>query len=188
VDGEDNILVTGKTGFNSRVRGGYDATMDGLYDAFVMKFSPTGARIWSTYLGGAAKDWGNSIDVDAAGNILVGGGTTSQTWISGGFDTTFNGGGIYGTDSFVAKIRNSGGQSEMRILSLQVETGHTKMVVETTGFAPSTFIVESTGTLNPPIPWIVESDAVITGAAAGRFLVQLPLRGEARFYRVRALP
>ena len=58
------------------------------------------ALVWSTYLGGSDYDSGEGIAVDGAGNVFVTGFTESSGWVSGGFDTTFNGGG----DAFLAKL------------------------------------------------------------------------------------
>ena len=74
----------------------------GSYDAFVAKLSPTGQHVWSTYLGGNDTDEGKGIAVDGSGNALVTCETRSSGWVSGGFDTSYNG-GTY--DAFVAKIR-----------------------------------------------------------------------------------
>ena len=59
---------------------------------------------WSTYLGGNSADSGSGIAVDSAGNVLVSGTTQSSGWISGGFDTSHNG----GPDAFVAKLSPAG--------------------------------------------------------------------------------
>ncbi|MGI8586144.1 MAG: SBBP repeat-containing protein [Chloroflexia bacterium] len=51
----------------------------GLEDAFVTKLNASGsALIYSTYLGGEASDYGNSIVIDGAGQAYVAGGTFSQ--------------------------------------------------------------------------------------------------------------
>ncbi len=62
--------------------------------------------VWSTYLGGGDSDSGYGIAVDGAGDVYVTGGTSSDNWtnwISGGFDTIFN-----GPSAFVAKLSSSG--------------------------------------------------------------------------------
>ncbi len=47
-------------------------------DAFVMKFDPAGLLVYSSYLGGAVRDRGAGIGVDAAGNAYVAGRTFSD--------------------------------------------------------------------------------------------------------------
>jgi hypothetical protein len=106
VDGSDNIVVTGYTRSSGWVSGGFDTTYNGGYwDAFVAKLSSSGAHLWSTYLGGISDDDGYGIAVDGSGNIVVTGTTSSTGWVSGGFDTTYNGGDY---DAFVAKLNPSG--------------------------------------------------------------------------------
>ncbi len=110
VDGAGNALVTGYTESSGWVSGGWDTVFDGgSYgkgpDAFVAKFSPSGRHVWSSYLGGSEDDEGCGIAVDGAGNILLTGNTRSSGWVSGGWDTVFNGGLGEG---FVAKLTSSG--------------------------------------------------------------------------------
>jgi hypothetical protein len=106
VDAAGNALVTGVTYSPGWVSGGFDTSLDGDYDAFVAKLSPTGSHVWSTYLGGSDSDGGSGIAVDGAGNALVTGYTGSAGWVSGGFDTSYNG----DYDAFVAKLSPTGGQ------------------------------------------------------------------------------
>jgi len=50
----------------------------GYHDAFVTAYTPSGATfLYSTYLGGSGQDDGYSIASDSAGNIVVGGDTSS---------------------------------------------------------------------------------------------------------------
>lgn len=106
VDNAGNILFTGYTRSGGWVSGGFDVSYPGSYDAFVAKLRPTGEPVWSSYLGGSDKDWGFGIAVDPGGNAIVTGESRTPGWISGGFDTSFNGGGYRG-DAFVAKIRQN---------------------------------------------------------------------------------
>ena len=47
-------------------------------DAFVAKFSPDGALVFSTFLGGSGSDVPSLIAVDAAGSVYISGTTTSS--------------------------------------------------------------------------------------------------------------
>ena len=87
VDSEGNVLITGTSESTDFVFGGFDTTLGGERDAFVTKFSPSGVRLWSTFLGGDNNDSGNDIAVDSFGNVLVVGQTRLSTWVTGGFDT-----------------------------------------------------------------------------------------------------
>jgi len=79
VDDSGNAYVTGYTNSTNfpTTPGAYDSTYNGGYDAFVAKFSPTGALIYSTYLGGGGDDRGNGIAVDSSGCAYVTGSTDS---------------------------------------------------------------------------------------------------------------
>ena len=105
MDAAGNVLVTGWTGWPGWTSGGFDTSYNGYGDAFAAKLSPSGAHLWSTYLGGGSEDYGYGIAVDAAGNVLVTGWTASAGWTSGGFDTSYNGGS---TDAYVVKLSSSG--------------------------------------------------------------------------------
>lgn len=53
-------------------------------DAFVSKFSPLGAVVWSTYLGGSQADVAYAIALDAAGNVYIAGTTESPDFPQSG--------------------------------------------------------------------------------------------------------
>ena len=61
---------------------------------------------WSTYVGGSGLDGANAVAVDGSDNILVGGDTGANSWVSGGYDTTH--GGSSHEDGFVAKLTTNG--------------------------------------------------------------------------------
>ncbi|MCR4415363.1 MAG: SBBP repeat-containing protein, partial [Thermoguttaceae bacterium] len=105
VDTDGNLYVTGETSSPGWADGGFDTSLDGPYDAFVAKLTSDGSPLWSTYLGGSNADHAYGIAVDHAGNTYVAGKTGSAGWITGGFDTSYN--GAY--DAFVAKLTADGG-------------------------------------------------------------------------------
>ena len=74
-------------------------------DAFIAKFDPHGTLEFLTYLGGTGHDIPYSIAVDAAGNIYVGGQTTSTDFPIAGtpWHPVLSSGGI-----FVAKLSGDG--------------------------------------------------------------------------------
>lgn len=89
VDGAGNVYMTGiiTSGWCGMAEGGWDVTANGGEDAYVVKLSPAGAHLWSTYLGGDTGDYGVDVAVDGAGNVYAMGFTESWNWVSGGWDT-----------------------------------------------------------------------------------------------------
>lgn len=106
-DSMGNIYVAGYTSSTDGIAstGAHQETMAGLKDGFVAKFSGTGDRLWSTYLGGAENDEIFSICSDG-GNVYLTGSTKSNTGIAtaGSFKDTLT--GI--TDAMIAKMDTDG--------------------------------------------------------------------------------
>jgi len=74
-------------------------------DAFVAKFSPAGALLWATFLGGSGDDYATGVGVDSAGNVVVTGWTRSLDFpVLNAVQATNKG----GWDAFVAKLDPSG--------------------------------------------------------------------------------
>jgi hypothetical protein len=72
VDAAGNAYVTGTTAsIDFPATSGEGGALDGNRDAFVTKLSPTGAVLYSTYLGGPCEDIGQAIAVDTQGNAYV---------------------------------------------------------------------------------------------------------------------
>jgi Beta-propeller repeat len=109
VDAGGNAYVTGETGSANfpTTAGAFDRTRNPDFDAFVTKLNAGGsALLYSTYLGGAAVEFGSRVAVDAGGNAYVMGPTSSADFptTAGAFDTTANG----AFDVFVTKLNASG--------------------------------------------------------------------------------
>jgi len=109
LDSSGNIFVTGFTA--SRPEGffplsnPFQATLRGLTDAFITKFSPDGDILYSTYFGGDGDEEGNGIAIDGSGIYLTGSTSSVTSFpLRGGFDTTYNG----GFDAFVTKLNPEG--------------------------------------------------------------------------------
>jgi uncharacterized protein (TIGR03437 family) len=85
-------------------------------DAFVAKFSPAGALVFSTYLGGSLDDIGAAIALDSSGNIYVTGATLSADFpvTAGAYQTSYRGTDknsqyiLVTGDAFVTKIDPTG--------------------------------------------------------------------------------
>jgi hypothetical protein len=91
---------------------------NGSDDAFVAELNPSGAAVYSTYLGGSFSDFANGIAVDGSRNAYVTGVTLSTDFPAtpGSFQPTCgtNGncnaaGGLVFSDAFVARINAGGG-------------------------------------------------------------------------------
>ncbi len=79
----------------------------GLYDAFLVKFSSSGSRIWATYYGGLQPDYGNAVICDRGNNIIITGETESSNNIStpGAHQDSFSNGF---SNAFITKFSNNG--------------------------------------------------------------------------------
>ncbi|MGO9258510.1 MAG: SBBP repeat-containing protein [Bryobacteraceae bacterium] len=107
VDVQGNVYVAGSTSSaNFPVLGGVQTSLDGWLDAFAAKFGPTGALVYSTYLGGSGMNVANAIAVDASGDACFAGYTMSSDLpvTSNALQSTY--GGDY--DAFVARLNPAG--------------------------------------------------------------------------------
>ena len=77
-DHSGNVYLAGKTLMPSGIAsGGFQDTIGGGTDAFLVKFNSAGVRQWGTYYGGSGDDVGSSVATDTADNVYLGGTTTS---------------------------------------------------------------------------------------------------------------
>ena len=111
-DAAGNVYMCGATNCTDNVAaGGFQNTLGGGFDAFLVKFDANGNRLWATYYGGPNDDFGEVIATDALGNVYLAGFTQSSIGIaSGGFQNTYGGpvnGGYYG-DAFLVKFDADG--------------------------------------------------------------------------------
>jgi hypothetical protein len=81
-----------------------------VFDAFVAKFSPDGSRlVYATFLGGSGNDEAHGIAVDASGNAVIAGRTSSRNFpltanaLQTGFPT-----GLFAIAGFVTKLNADG--------------------------------------------------------------------------------
>jgi len=78
---DGNAVVAGSqaTGYNLPVKDALHAASRGGMETWVAKFDAGGTIVWATYLGGSRDDCNvGGVATDAAGNVYVGGSTTSR--------------------------------------------------------------------------------------------------------------
>ena len=79
-DATGNVYVTGYTySLDFPVQNGLETTGKGSPNVFVSKLDPTGhTLLYSTYIGGTSRNYGNAIAIDSSGNIIVAGTSSSN--------------------------------------------------------------------------------------------------------------
>jgi hypothetical protein len=109
LDASNSIFITGETQSTSAIAtsGAHQITYAGGSgnDAFLAKFTTSGALLWATYMGGTLTDNGHAVSIDNIGNAYVAGLTYSTSGIA------FNGfqSGISGqSEAFLVKFNASG--------------------------------------------------------------------------------
>ncbi len=105
----DKIYVAGASGSaNLPVdTAGWQPANAGSYDSWLLKLDSSGQQIWSTFFGSNGGDFAYDVDVDNAGNIYMGGATSSQNLpltATTGWQTTHGG----ALDAWIARFNSSG--------------------------------------------------------------------------------
>lgn len=105
VDASGNIYVAGETqSFNNISFNGFQNAHAGgdAYDAFFVKFSDTGSRVWATYFGGSGTEEGSSCAVGNSEDCYLFGYTGSDSSIAEvGHQNIYGGGPL---DAFLVKF------------------------------------------------------------------------------------
>jgi hypothetical protein len=110
IDTTNSIYLSGQTSSNTNIyHNGHQNSIQGGNDAFLVKFSPNGNRIWSTYYGGSGGENGEAVTVDKMNNVYLTGATTSNNNISfNGYQNIYNGGL---NDAFLVKFDENGNRT-----------------------------------------------------------------------------
>jgi len=110
IDANNNIYSAGYTTSSTGIAtpGSYMTAYGGAgnYEAYLAKFSSSGALQWGTYYGGNGGDYGYGVAIDGNSNLLITGYTSSSSGIAtpGVYQTNYNGNG----DAFIAKFSPDG--------------------------------------------------------------------------------
>jgi hypothetical protein len=93
IDTLGDVYISGSTSSSMAIAdGGWQNEKNAGNDEFLAKFSPSGLRIWATYMGGEADDYSRAVGVDLDNNVYLVGYTESTTGIAfSGFDNTWSG-------------------------------------------------------------------------------------------------
>lgn len=118
IGNDTNLYIVGYTRSENNIAtpGAYKEilTMNGpqtsdRLDTFIAKFNANGQRIWGTYFGGDAIDWGYDLAIDNENNVIVSGATQSTIDIAFNNSHQVNkGGDIADWDNFLAKFTENG--------------------------------------------------------------------------------
>lgn len=111
-----NVYVAGKTVSINNIASldGHDRHLGGEWDAFLVKYDPTGNRLWATYYGGNRRDIAHAVCTDPSGNVYLAGYTDSNTDIAfNGHDNVYNEfsdpeGTRFDRDAFLVKFNTNG--------------------------------------------------------------------------------
>ncbi|MBL0157632.1 MAG: SBBP repeat-containing protein [Bryobacterales bacterium] len=103
LDRDGNVYVAGTTGARDLpLLHPVQDTQTGMNICFLMKFSPDGELLFSTYFGGERNDEGLALAVDSTGNIyLAGRASSTQLPVKNALQPHISGGG---QDAFIAKF------------------------------------------------------------------------------------
>lgn len=108
IDAAGNLYMVGSTSSvnNIATTGAHQSTLNATNDALLAKFDGDGNRLWSTYFGGEADDFGQGVALDTFGNVFITGLTFSTIGLAtlGVGQPINNGAG----DGFMAKFDADG--------------------------------------------------------------------------------
>lgn len=108
VDGSGNVYLAGQTNSINKIAtdGAHQTNMNGMLDAFLVKFNSEGVRQWGTYYGGVHEDCGLACSVTHLGDLYLVGRTYSGSGIAtdAAHQTTHHG----GSDGFLVKFSTDG--------------------------------------------------------------------------------
>jgi len=107
-DSKGDLVATGYTTATSNIAyNGYDETLAGYYDMFILKLSSNKEKMWATYIGGEEEDQAHGLAIDSYDNIFINGATNNDSLSYAGFLDEFPGNGFQ-TVHLIAKYSAAG--------------------------------------------------------------------------------
>jgi hypothetical protein len=154
-----------------------DATGGDPRDAFVSKLSADGSfLVWSTYLGGAAEEFGRGIALDSNGAAYITGSTNSTNFSTANAVQPAKSGG---RDAFVTKLPRTGDSLiYSTYLGGSASTGGEEGTAIAVDSAGSAYITGKTDSINFPITEAIEGDS----AGEDAFVTKLAPSGSTLTY------
>ncbi|MFG0285204.1 MAG: SBBP repeat-containing protein [Phycisphaerales bacterium JB039] len=117
LDAAGSAFITGTT------HGSLAAPPAGDSDVFVMKYSPTGARLWTRQFGSPVRDYSGGVAVDGAGNAYIVGSTNGSLGAPAAGDS----------DVILAKYSNSGAPLWIRQIGTSELDSARQLAVDSAG-------------------------------------------------------
>ena len=106
-DSNGNIYIVGSTtSTNFPILNGFNTSLIGSENVFIVEFTASGKLLFSSYLGGSNFDISSTMFVDNNGIVYITGYTASANFpVKNAFESTFSGGSSkYGYDAFLTKL------------------------------------------------------------------------------------
>jgi hypothetical protein len=109
VDDQQNVYMTGFTYDLGLSFNGFQNSINGILDAYLVKFNPAGERLWATYFGGSEGEVSRTVAIDNQNNVYLTGRTFSSDFpvLNGYQETPGEEVELYG-DAFLAKFNPLG--------------------------------------------------------------------------------
>ena len=173
VDGSGGVYMTGttsSTGFPAQ-----GSSVNSNWDAFVMKFSESGALLYTTVLASNANTSGQAIAVDSSENVYIAGTTEATNFPAtpGAWQTVF--GGV--ADAFAAKLNATGQLVYASYLGGPGQETGTGIAIDSSGNA---YISGYTSSGFPTTPGAAQT--LYGGGFSDAFLVKLNSLGSTAVY------
>lgn len=175
IDSSGSAYVVGETAsLNFPTLNPYQGTKAGGIDAFIAKLSPTGALVYSTYLGGSATDRAYGVAVDGSGNAYLTGSTGSANFPTVNAAQSGNAGL---TDAFIAKLNATG---SALLYSTYLGGGNDDYGNDIAVSAGRAYVVGDTTSID--LPTVDGFQPAFGGGSTDAFVVKLDATGSALTY------